>query len=168
MSSVGRLAAETAKSERYRYSRFKFLPKKEHFLQFLALTKLAGFVTFSKVTFSSYCPCGPKRKTPLHGAEGEPSFGLWTKIHPVRLPKQTPDHRSGQMVLTILINKNVLGVAQQFFFFQNGLRPCAPKCAKACLHIFFRTAKKYASQSSHATKHKKACKSHFRMAKMTD
>lgn len=95
----------------------------------------------------------PKKKAPLHGAEGAPSFGLCDQNSPRATEPRSPDHRSGRMVLPILINKNVLGVAQQFFFFQNG-QDCAPKCAKAYLRKNFRTAKILAPQAASTQKQK--------------
>ena len=82
----------------------------------------------------------PKKKAPLHGAEGAPSFGLCDQNSPRATEPRSPDHRSGQMVLPILINKNVFGVAQQIFFFQNG-QDCAQGAPKPASTYFFEPQK---------------------------
>lgn len=103
---------------------------------------------------------GAKKESAIAWSRGSALFwSLRPKFTPCDRVR-SPDHRSGQKKSRPNFDQKSVGSCPTFFD-KKWSSPSAPKCAQACLRKFFRTAKKYASQSPERKSYKKACKNPF-------
>lgn len=118
----------------------------------LALTKGRCFVTFTKVTLSPFLAV-PKKKAPLHGAEGAPSFGLCDQNSPRATECGRLTTEVVRKSLAQILIKKVSGVARHFST-KNGLRPAHRSAPKPAYANFFEPQKNMlrSLQNAKATK----------------
>lgn len=137
LSSFSRPTAVAVRRALSLFSPVSPLPQNQQNFTISALTKREFLLLFSKSNAFSFLSETKRRRS--CGGQGEPSWSS-RPIHPVRLPKQTPDRRCGQkMDLPYFWSKKRR--EQPTFFVKNGLRPLRTRCAQACLHKNFRIAK---------------------------
>lgn len=121
-------------------------------MQFLALAQGQFCYFFKSNVFFVLSLRAKTENAPRRRAQGAPSFGC-TKIHPVRLPKQTPDRRSVQMVSPFDQKK---WREQPPFFSSRWSSPSAPKCAKPASTYFFEPQKNMLRSLQHVKTKKRA------------
>lgn len=121
----------SGQSERYRYSRFIPHPLKiRAFFMVPSTHQGRCFVTFTKVTLSPFLAV-PKKKAPLHGAEGAPSFGLCDQNSPRatecgRLTTEVVRKSLAQILIKKVAGATAIFLIKMDFAHAHKVRPSLP------------------------------------------
>ena len=112
LSSFSRPTAVAVRRALSLFSPVSPLPQNQQNFTISALTKREFLLLFSKSNAFSFLSETKRRRS--CGGQGEPSWST-RPIHPVRLPKQTPDRRNGQKKSRPNFDQKSVGSCPTFF-----------------------------------------------------